>query len=240
MSFLSLFRRLFVLGFFAVCPMGALGYLLGGKQGAAIVLSLVALISVLIFFRAERAILSIYRVRVQAPEGLRRSLERVTARLGGRVPKVYSFSEAAPQALVARGPWSSGAILLSEGLLGALTEAELRELLEAAVFRVRSRSMRFQTVCAWLAHETLEFAPRPWIELLFGELRWHENLGVLGALRFVVLFSIARFFTVLGRGTQIDAPRVLSRLPVVSGEVSNPGSRGLHFLDPWASRGLLA
>lgn len=240
MSLLSLIRRLFVFALLAAAPVGVFGFSMGGKRGLAVALALLALIVAFVMARAERGILSIYRVRREAPEGARRSLARVVERLGGTAPRIFSFSDPAPQALVARGLGSPGAIVLSEGLLGALNEDELRELLEACIRRIHGRGISLQTVCAWLAHGSLELAPRPWIELLFGELRWHESLGVFGALRFIVIFTVARFFTDLGRAPMVDAPRSLVRLPVVSGEVSNPGSRLLHFRDPWASRGLLA
>ena len=99
---------------------------------------------------------------------------------------------------MARSPGSPGSILLSEGLLGALSESELRALLHACVRRLRTRGICFQSLCAWIAHLILEIAPRSWVELLFGELRWHDKLGVVGALCFVAVFTAAKFLSTWG------------------------------------------
>jgi hypothetical protein len=239
MSLFSLLGRVLFLLIMTGVPLGAAGYSVGGAQGSIVSLSLLGLALLAALWRAEKGILSIYHVRPAEPEGPRRSLDRVIARYGGVAPRVFSFSDPSPQALVARGPGSPGSILLSEGLLGALSEEELRELLDASVIRLRSRGIWLQTLCARLAHGILELAPRSWLELVFGELRWHEALGAWGALRFLTVLSAAKFFVSLGRGAPIDAPRGLSRLPVVSGEIANPGSCILHFSNPWAPRGLL-
>lgn len=239
MSGLSCLRRVLQLVIATALPIAAFGYLLGGYRGASIA-ALVSLLGMLIAtYRAERGLLRIYRVREREVAGPRRSLDRVMDRIGGDSPRVFSFSDPSPQALVVRGLAGPGSILLSEGLLGALSEEELRELLKAAVSRLRAPGSRLQTLCAWLAHGVFELAPRPWLELFFGELRWHERLSPLGALRFLVVFATARFFIDLGRLASVDAPRSIQRLPVVAGEVANPGSWILHFSNPWSDRSLL-
>jgi hypothetical protein len=239
MSLLSLARRLFVFLLFTAIPFAALGFAIAELEGLACGLLVFALVLVFASAKAERGVLKIYHVRAKPPEGASRSLERVAVSMGGDAPRILSFSDPAPQALVTRGLSGPGSILISEGLLGALSEEELRELLRACVTRLRRRGVRFQTLCAWLSHGALELAPRPWIELVFGELRWHESLGVWGALRFVSIFSVSHFFADLGRVAVVDAPRALRRLPTTAGEVINPGSRFLHLKDPWASRGLI-
>ena len=239
MSLLSLLRRLIVLCVTLSVPFAAVGAALDGRRGAiAGGLLLLALLT-LAYLAAEPGIRRIYRVHREPPEGVSRSLERVLAVLGGPAPRVLTISDPAPLALVARGPWSNGAILLTEGLLGALTEEELRELLALAVRRLRGRGIGFQTFCAFVAHQAFELAPRSWVQLLFGELRWHDELGALSALRFAMVFAGARFFVQLGRTPRTNAPHGLDRLPLILGEVGNPGSSILHFSAPWSPRALL-
>jgi hypothetical protein len=238
MRFFTFVWRLILFLTVTSLPFVATGFAFWQLRGAIVALATFGLLVFAAVLRTERGILRVYRVRPEEPEGVGRSLERVLARLGGSVPRVFSFGDPAPQVLVVRGLFGPGSILLSEGVLGALTEEELRELLTAGVLRLRSRGIVFQSLCAWIAHRMLEFAPRSWVELLFGELRWHEKLGVFGALRFVVAYTAAKFFVGLGR-TSNNAPRALARLPVVGGEVVNPGSSILHFSAPWAERSLL-
>lgn len=241
MSFFSLLRRLALFILALALPFAALGLALGRVKGFVAVELLLATFLMFASFYAEKGILNVYGVRHEAPEGARRSLARVLAAMGetdAAAPRVLSFSDPSPQALVVRSPFSRGSILLSEGLLGSLSESELRELLDASVARLRARGICFQSVCAWCAHLTLELAPRSWIELIFGELRWHDRLGVFSALGFVAVFSIAKFFVGLGRVSWSDAPHRLARLPAALGEVANPGSCILHFSDPWTARAL--
>ena len=240
MPLLSLLKRILWLAVSIALPFAALGYLAGHLRGVVIAEGFALTLALAAAIRAEKAFLRIYRVKPEPPASVQRSLDRVLAAMGGRGPKVFSFSDPAPQALISKGLGSRGSILLSEGLLGTLSEAELREILRASVLRLRSRGASFQTLCAWLTHLAFELAPQSWVGLLFGELRWHEGLGALGALRFLAVFSVARFFVDLGRSTgQGDAPRGLTRLPPVAGEVTNPGSCILHFSDPWANRSLV-
>lgn len=240
MSLASLIRRCLVLLLAISIPFALTGLALGWVRGLVMGVVLGLLLILVAALRAESGLLKAYRVRTEAPAGASRSLERVMecAELTGKQPKIFSFSDPAPQALVVRSPGSVGSILVSEGLLGVLTEDELRHLLLSCVTRLRARGIRFQSLCAWMAHIALEFAPRPWIELLFGELRWHEELGALGALRFVLAYSVARFFVRLGRVFENDAAQGFAHILPVSGEVFNPGSCILHFNDPWATRSL--
>jgi hypothetical protein len=190
-------------------------------------------------FRAEAGISKAYRARRGTATGAARSLDRVLSGVGGPAPEVRAFADPSARALVVRSLGSPGLILLSEGLLGVLTEEELRQLLRESVSRLRSRGMVLQGVCAWLAHGALSCAPRGWVELLFGKLRWQERLNPLSAICFLLVLAAARFFVALGRaptGEWDDAPRAYSRLSGWSGEVSNPGSCVLHLVDPWQSR----
>lgn len=240
MSLLSLLARLALFGIVTVSPFALLGLAVGHTLGFACAWLLLALFLVTgCAVYAESGICRLYRARRDVPDSLRRSLDRVLASLGGGAPRVVSFCDPAPQALVVRGLGRRGTILLSEGLLGALTEDELRTVLSVGVSRLRSRGICFQSLCAWLAHLTLELAPESWLQLIFGEVRWHPNLGALGAVRFLILFSVAKFYVGVGRVSWDNAPRCFARLPAASGEVSNPGSCILHFSDPWGARALI-
>jgi heat shock protein HtpX len=245
MSLSMLLRRISVFLLVLALPVALLGAALARVRGLIVAETLLFVFLFLAAIRSEIGILKIYAVREEEPLGARRSLERVLARMSGATaakPRVRVFNDTVPQALVARGLGSSGSILLSEGLLGILSEQELRELLEACVTRLRGRGMVFQSLCAWMAHRVLELAPRSWIELLFGELRWSERLGALSALRFLALASIARFFVSLSKFTtpavSFNAPHACGMLSQLTGDIVNPGSSALHLMDPWASRSL--
>ena len=235
--------RLMVFVLVLATPFAVVGLSVGGLRGLAI--SGLLLMTSLVFaaFSSEKGLQKVYRAQPGAPSGCSRSLNRVVANLGGIAPDIHSFMDPAPQALVVRGLFSPGAILLSEGLLGILSEEELRDLLNVAIQRIRNPEMPFRTLCAWLAHLTLVIAPRAWLGLLFGELKTNKRLGALNALCFLPVFSAAKFFVSLGRlpaenGAYDNAPRAFTQLSQLTSEVTNPGSGILHLVDPWTRRSL--
>ena len=230
-------------------PVGVLGLALGGATGFLIAEAL-SLLSLLGFaLRAESGVLRAYQVRETTPEGVRQSLARALATMGGaqkgkgHPPQIRIFDHPSALALVVRSPGSPGTIILSAGLLGLLNESELRDLMGACVKRLRSRGVVFQSLCAWLAHGVLRLAPHAWREMWFGELRRSETLSPLGALRFVSIYSVARFFSRLGQQPQasqsVDALRVYVAHSRWASDLSNPGTGILHLVDPWARRSLL-
>src|SRR5262245_44658185 len=120
MSLASFLRRLFVFGLAMALPAGAIGLSIGWVRGAIVAEAALVLALLLAAWRAEKGISRVYRAREELHDGATRSLERVLATFKGKGPKIRSFPDPAPQALVVRSPGSSGTILLSEGLLGLL------------------------------------------------------------------------------------------------------------------------
>ena len=242
MSMGILITRVGALIIAVTAPMGVLGGAAWGVQGACVLVFITLMLLMTAAGFSERWVLSVYQAKSESPEGVRRSLERVLESMGGSSPRIQVSADLAVFALVVRSVGSPGTILLSEGILGTLTEEDLRQLLSLSVVRLRSRGMILQALCACLAHLTLSIAPQAWVNLLYGELRSHTQLQPLSALVFASLYSVARFFSWLGRmrpTLEIDAPRSfvsLSGHPVV---MINPGTRTLHLSDPWERRALL-
>ncbi|MGK5085206.1 hypothetical protein WDW37_18105 [Bdellovibrionota bacterium FG-1] len=176
-----------------------IGFSLGARRGLWVAEALALGIGFLGAMTAESGICWAYGGRLSVFGGPARSLARVLARQRGVAPRILACPDTSVFALVVRSPFSRGTILLSEGLLGLLSEDELRALLEASLSRLRGRGMVFQSFCAWWARLALAAAPRPWAEFWLGELRWHEGLRPLQALRFSVSFAIAQFFIFLGQ-----------------------------------------
>jgi heat shock protein HtpX len=205
--------------------LAAAGAALGGRRAAVAgaLLGLAALLTATL--TAESGLMRVYGVSKAASgaeNSLRFSLQRVIESVGGPSPAAVCFKELSPQALLIRGGFGPGVILVSEGLVGSLSEEELRVILTEGVLGLRRRGQTLRTVCVWLAHGLLSLAPVPWVELLFGELRWHEDLGVLSALRFTLMYSVARFLLRRGRMNPVDAPqlgRIFERFPPVANVV---------------------
>jgi hypothetical protein len=154
--------------------------------------------------------------------------------MGGVSPELYVFPDLAPQALVVKSLHGRGAILLSEGLLGLLTESELRELLINNVMRIRSPGMVFQSVCACIAHGVLALAPLKWQRILIEAPPAGGTLTAVSGLWFLALISVARALIQLSHAASmnLNAPHSFIRSSALVRRVTNPGTCVLHHVDP--------
>src|SRR4051812_1101870 len=120
-----------------------------------VIFAVIATVLCSVFFwlslRMERRLRKIHGAKGPTPIGLKRSLSRVVARLGGQTPKIFVFSEVSPCAVVGRRFGGKGTILLSQGTIALLTEDELRAVIEACVHRTRERGIAIKTLAAILA-----------------------------------------------------------------------------------------
>jgi hypothetical protein len=101
-------------------------------------------------------------------------------------------------------------VILSQGLVSLLNEEELRIMVAWSLARLSERGIVFQSFCSVTAVWLLNFAPKPWVNLVFagralskGE---EENLHPRSFIGFLILFPLVRFLLLLGK------PQTLQRL----------------------------
>lgn len=153
-------------------------------------LSLLAMATAYLSRSAERAVLRALRAEVpsELPPALSRALSGIGSSRRGR-PEVLLTSEPSPRAWVARSLGGAGKVILSQGLLTSLGEAELRAVLAVALGRAAERIAPLRTGCAALA---LGLDP------LYTRTRWAPLVAVAGSIAYLFHRALA------GRGRRLD------------------------------------
>lgn len=189
---IQVFSRLVALILFMLIPFSLIGFLFFGINGIGVgmILSLIFFLVFTLF--PEEMISKIHRARADIPPGLQITLERVIdARLpvfsrekSFKKPKLLIFPDPSPNALICKGFGNPGTILLSQGMVALLGEADLREAIRVAVDRLRHPGMTLASTCALFSWGLLKVSPRP--------------LTPLGAIRYLLVFPLIQLFSYLG------------------------------------------
>jgi heat shock protein HtpX len=134
--------------------LAAIGWPLGGYRLISLLVFFGLLIAGAAYWYSDRVALGMVRARElplgQAP-ALHATVERLAVLAGIPKPRLYLLTDGHPRALAAgRGPRGS-AIAVSEGLLGALTPAELEGVLAHELVHIRHRDVLVQTSVVVLA-----------------------------------------------------------------------------------------
>lgn len=186
---------------------GAMGWVVLGPLGA-VVAGIAPLLLLWCAGRGAEWFLSrFHRAKDEIPEGLERTLSAVLREEPGPVPRLRLIVDSSPNVMVARSLRGKGTILLTQGLLVALTEAELRAVLSVCVRRCREADLPWQSLCAVVASCLFMVAPKAWVHLLLSErpsglstteFGKSRRLGVVSFLGFAMVLPLARFFVRAG------------------------------------------
>ncbi len=136
-----------------------IGWLVAGLRGATLFAFCSILAASAVYAVGDRVLLGMLgaRLLVEAEDPLLRSIvERLSAQLGIRPPKLAAITDGFPRAFaVGRGP-DGATLVVSTGLLGALTTSELEAVVAHELVHVRSRDVLTQTLAVVLATTLLE------------------------------------------------------------------------------------
>ncbi len=134
-------------------------------------------------------------------------------------------------------------ILMSQGLLGVIEEAELRELLVLAQEDLNSGPIFRRTFWSALVSICIAASPESWLRTVFyPKMRLTDlqgrRLAVLDALLFLALFPILDFLRVQSERYAWRPKSLPVRIPqtVVWGEPLIPGIEALHLFRPSRTR----
>ncbi len=123
----------------------ALGSVFGGRQGMIVALGLAAVMNFFSYWFSDRLVLMFHRAqpvtREQAPQ-LYEILERLTARAGVPMPRVYVLPEEAPNAFATGRNPEHAAVAVTHGILSLLNGEELEGVLAHELSHVRNRDIR--------------------------------------------------------------------------------------------------
>jgi heat shock protein HtpX len=225
--------------------LAAIGWPLGGYRLISLLVFFGLLIAGAAYWYSDRVALGMVRARElplgQAP-ALHATVERLAVLAGIPKPRLYLLTDGHPRALAAgRGPRGS-AIAVSEGLLGALTPAELEGVLAHELVHIRHRDVLVQTSVVVLAGALIETSRiGGWLErgLLF-------VLGPIAAALVNLVLSPKREFEADRAAARLcGSPHGLAdaliRLEQAAELVefrANPATEPLYTFNPFAEEGL--
>jgi len=174
----------------------AMGGLFGGANGMYIALGVAALMNFFSYWFSDRIVLALHRAqpvgREQAPE-LYEILERLTARAGIPMPRVYVLPEEAPNAFATGRDPKHAAVAVTHGILRILNAEELEGVLAHELSHVKNRDILIGSIAATLAATIMVIANMARWAAIFGGGQRDDRQGSnpIALLAGIILAPIA-------------------------------------------------
>jgi heat shock protein HtpX len=174
----------------------AIGGSLGGQNGMVVALGIAAVMNFFAYWFSDRIVLSMHRAqpvtREQAPQ-LFEILERLTARAGIPMPRVYILPEEAPNAFATGRDPQHAAVAVTHGILRILNAEELEGVLAHELSHVKNRDILISSIAATLAAAVMLLANMARFAAIFGGGNRDERGGTnpIALLAGIILAPIA-------------------------------------------------
>src|SRR2546425_1065533 len=167
---MSALKTAFFLGLLSALIV-AIGGALAGRRGMIVALGLAAAMNFFSYWFSDRLVLAMHRAqpvtREQAPQ-LFEILERLTARAGLPMPRVYVLPEDAPNAFATGRDPHHAAVAVTHGILRILNAEELEGVLAHELSHVKNRDILIGSIAATLAATVMVIANMARWAALFG------------------------------------------------------------------------
>jgi heat shock protein HtpX len=170
----------------------------GGRSGMVVAFIMAATLNFVSYFFSDKISLAIYRAQPVSREQLPRVyqvLERLTAKIGIPMPKVYVIPTDSPNAFATGRNPKHASVAVTEGILRLLDDDELEGVLAHELGHVRNRDILTSSIAATLAGAITMLARFAYWGALFGGYgggdRDDRRGGGLGALLMLILAPLA-------------------------------------------------
>ena len=203
---------------------GLMGFCGAGKWGFYLAEWMATLLWVYSFASSERHLLKNWRASAVQSRELLRLVEQIARKRNRACPHLYEGSEAYPTLSVVKSWGSSGAFLLSEGILQGTTQKELVEWLNRGFDELQDSRIHLRTTSAW------------WLGELWSRVapQRFETLRPSHFLRALILAAIERELQRLADrfkpGADILMPSQLCEINLLKKGASTRGEQQLSFL----------
>ncbi len=216
-----------------------IGQLIGGRNGAVIALVVAAVMNFIAYWSSDKIALARYRAqevtREQAPR-LYEIVERLVARAGLPMPRLYVIPTQTPNAFATGRDPKHAAVAVTEGALSLLNEEEIAGVIGHELGHVKNRDILIQSVAATLAGAITMLATWARFAAIFGGGgQSNERRG--GGLELLFMAIIAPIAAML---IQMGISRSREFVADETGAKFAGSARGLSSallkLDDWATR----
>ena len=133
---------------------GAIGMMLGGKQGMLLALAFGGAMNIFAYWNSDKMVLRMYNAQ-QVDETSSPYLYNMVRELAGRaqlpMPKVYIIHEDQPNAFATGRNPENAAVAATTGILQMLSERELRGVMAHELAHVKHRDILISTISATMA-----------------------------------------------------------------------------------------
>jgi heat shock protein HtpX len=175
--------------------MVAVGGALGGQSGMVMAFLFALVMNGVSYWFSDRIVLRMYHAQEigpgQAPE-LHRIVHGLSTEAGMPMPRLYIIPEEAPNAFATGRSPSRAAVVVTEGILRLLNEAELRAVLAHELSHIQNRDVLVSTVAAVLAGAISMIANMAQWGMLFGGRSSSERSGnLLVTLAMIIVAPLA-------------------------------------------------
>ena len=212
------------------------GQYFGGSNGALVAFAIAVAMNFFSYFYSDKIALAMYRAQPVTREELPRAydvVERLTARAGLPMPKIYVIPTDSPNAFATGRNPQHASVAVTHGILNLLTDEELEGVLAHELGHVRNRDILTSSIAATLAGAITILAR---MAFWFGGSRDDNNRGggAIGAIAMMILAPIAAMLIqmAISRSREYDADAasakyVGSPYPLIG---------GLQKLESWSKR----
>src|ERR1700691_2215873 len=147
------------------------GRYFGGENGMLLALAFAAVMNFVAYFYSDKIALSMYGAQPVTREQLPRAyevVERLTARAGLPMPKMYVIPTESPNAFATGRNPQHASVAVTHGILSLLNNEELEGVLAHELGHVRNRDILTSSIAATLAGAITLIARMGYWAALFG------------------------------------------------------------------------
>src|SRR5246127_2680808 len=174
-----------------------IGEYFGGQNGLILAFLFAGVMNFVSYFFSDKIALAMYRaqpvIREQAPR-LYQIVERLTAKTGLPMPKIYVIPTDSPNAFATGRNPQHASVAVTHGILNLLTDEELEGVLAHELGHVKNRDILTSSIAATLAGAVTILAHMGRFAMIFGGYGGRDRDregGGLGALFMLILAPIA-------------------------------------------------
>jgi len=163
----------------------------GGRNGMVMALVIAAGMNFFSYFFSDKLALAMYRAQPVTREQMPRLyaiMERLSAKIGIPVPKLYVIPSDSPNAFATGRNPNHASVAVTRGILDILNDEEMEGVIAHELGHVRNRDILISSVAATLAG-AITLLSR--FAFFFGGSRDDNRGGGLGALAMLILAPIA-------------------------------------------------